>query len=73
MEDYQKILSNVKYTPEKRSLGTKPISCNNSHVLKCIGGSCNGRKDGDYGLVYRCLNCERFGYLEDFENNFKNR
>ncbi len=71
MEDYRKYCRNVKYTPDKISLKEKPI-CNNSHELKSIGGSMNGRKDGNYATVFMCVNCERYGYSEDFKNNFEN-
>jgi hypothetical protein len=38
----------------------------NSHTLKLIGGSMNGRSDGKYASVYICKKCNRMGYIEDF-------
>lgn len=38
----------------------------NQHTLKIVGESCNGRKDGNYANVYKCLKCDTMGYKEDF-------
>jgi hypothetical protein len=38
----------------------------NSHNLKLIGGSMNGRSDSKYASVYICKKCNRMGYIEDF-------
>lgn len=37
------------------------------HVLKIIGGSSNGRVDGQLASVYMCQKCKKYGYAEDFQ------
>lgn len=43
------------------------ITCQkNQHKLETAGGSSNGRKNSDYKIVYKCINCNKLGFKEDF-------
>lgn len=59
-------LQNIKDF-EKSVCKNKKTETVNSHELKFIGGSSNGRSDGRLATVYRCLNCDRMNYKEEFE------
>lgn len=43
------------------------ITCQkNQHKLEIAGGSSNGRKNSDYKIVYKCINCNKLGFKKDF-------
>ena len=52
-----------------KSNQNKILYPSNSHDLKVIGGSTNGRSDNKYATVYRCKKCNIMGYIEDFSTN----
>lgn len=58
---------NMKYPirkPEIKCAVVDPKSC--IHHLKFAGGSSNGRIDGISATVYKCVKCDKYGYVEDF-------
>ncbi len=65
MENFLVISENT-YIDNTKSNKKKITSQPNSHDLKLIGGSNNGRSDGKYAYVYMCKKCNSMGYIEDF-------
>ena len=59
------VISNT-YIDNPKSNQKKIICLPNSHDLKLIGGSTNGRSDNKYATVYMCKKCNMMGYIEDF-------
>ena len=70
--DYKEILadSDIETINEreirKQPPKPKPMCKINCHSLRFIGGSSNGRDDGEYADVYMCSICEHMGYIETF-------